>query len=139
MKPLVFLMVIMFSSQALAKDEIIENGFKSFKEGGAEAAWSTWSKGGPLEGSKDLMAQASQFGSIGAYYGDYVGHEYVSEKILGPRNKIVYVIMNLETGPVYGIFNLYKTSKGNWAAPNFLFHTQPQQIWPANIYSNCSE
>ena len=130
---------MLVSLNVYSKENIVESGFKAFKEGGANAAWQAWAKGGPMEGSKELVAQASQFGTIGAYYGNYVAHEYVSEKLLGDNNKVVYVIMNMESGPLYGIFYLYKLPNGNWAAPNFLFNTQAQQIWPASIYSSCSD
>ena len=132
-------LLFILSSHAFATDSIIEDGFKAFKEGGANKAWPAWAKGGPLEGSKELMAQASQFGTIGAYYGNYVDHDYVGEKKLGPKNKVVYVIMNMDSGPLYGIFTLYKSPAGNWTAPNFMFHTQIQQIWPASMFSISSE
>ena len=92
-----------------------------------------------MDGSKELIAQASQFGQIEAYYGSYVGHEYVSEKILSESNKIVYVVLNMDNGPLYGIFQLYKKADGSWIAPTFNFHTNVQQVWPTNLYSTCSQ
>jgi len=131
--------VLMVSSSVNAKDAIIESGFKAFKSGGSVAAWPAFAKGGPMDGSKELIAQASQFGQIEAYYGSYVGHEYVSEKILSESNKIVYVVLNMDNGPLYGIFQLYKKADGSWIAPTFNFHTNVQQVWPANLYSTCSQ
>jgi hypothetical protein len=135
----ILLLTIVFSPQLVAKEDIIESGFKAFKEGGANLAWPAFTKGGPMEGSKEILAQASQFGQIGAYYGGYVSHEYISEKIIGENNKIVYLTLNLESGPLFGRFYLFKKADGTWVVPNFNFHTNAEEIWPVSLYSNCSE
>jgi hypothetical protein len=140
MKYIAFIMAtILFAQYTAAKEDIIESGFKAFKEGGANLAWPAFTKGGPMEGSKEILAQASQFGQIGAYYGKYVNHEYISEKIIGNNNKIIYLILNLESGSLFGRFYLFKKSDGSWVIPNFNFHTHAEQVWPASLYSNCSE
>ncbi|MEN8140418.1 MAG: hypothetical protein ABFR97_04270 [Thermodesulfobacteriota bacterium] len=138
MKKLLFVLLFIVSSasSSLASEPAIEAGFKAFKEDGVEAAWKSWAKNGPLEGSTELMAQASQFGQIGTYFGKYFSHEYVATKQLGPNNKIVFVIMNLEKGPLFGRFLVFRNSEGKWTLPSFKFNTDPEQIWPATIYSN---
>ncbi|MEW6671626.1 MAG: hypothetical protein AB1427_07975 [Thermodesulfobacteriota bacterium] len=133
---LLLLLLVVSTGGALASEPIIEEGFKAFKEGGVEAAWKAWSKGGPLEDSKELMAQAAQFGQIGTYYGKYHSHEYVSTKKLGPKNKIVFVIINLEKGPLFGRFILFQNSAGKWTLPNFRFHTEVERVWPPEVFSN---
>ena len=132
----VFLFLAVSAGPALATEPIIEEGFKAFKEGGVEAAWKAWARGGPLDGSKELMAQASQFGQIGAYYGKYHSHEYVYTKTLGPRNKVVFVILNLERGPLFGRFILFQNTEGNWTLPNFKFHTEIEQVWPPGVFTD---
>lgn len=140
MKIITLLILSIFISTGVsAKEEIIEKGFKAFKKGGATLAWPEFAKGGPMEASKEIMAQASQFGQIEAYYGTYVSHEYITENIIGDNNKIVYVILNMDTGPLYGKFQLYKKNDGSWIAPSFLFHTHIDQVWPTSIYSSCAE
>ena len=139
MKAILFILAFTMTVSTFAEEAIIESGFKAFKEGGAPLAWPAWSKGGPLDGSKELMAQASQFGTIAAYYGGYVSHEYISEKELGKNNKVLYVIMNMDSGPLYGTFYLYKLPNGKWIVPNFMFHMQAQQVWPVCMYSVCGE
>ena len=133
---LVLFFVIVSSTSTLASEPAIEEGFKAFKEHGVEAAWKIWAKGGPLDGSKELMSQISQFGQIGAYYGNYNSHEYVSSKELGPKNKIVFVIMNLDKGPLFGRFLVFLNPEGNWIIPSFKFHTDPEQIWPTEVFTN---
>lgn len=137
MKRILFaLLLLAFTPiNAQANEPAIEAGFNAFKETGVEAAWKTWAKGGPLEGTKEIMSQASQFGQIGTFYGEYNGHEYVFKKVLGPRNKIVLVIMNLEKGPLFGRFLMFKNSAGAWTIPNFRFHTDPEQVWPSEVFS----
>lgn len=138
MKFITSLMALMLiTGSVFAKEDIIESGFKAFKEGGANMAWPAFVKGGPMEGSKEIVAQAAQFGQIGAYYGNYVSHEYISEKVLSENNKIVYLILNLENGPLFSRFYLYKNSKGKWIVPNFNFHTHAEKVWPANLYTQC--
>ena len=130
---------IIFTQHVSAKEDVLESGFKAFNEGGANLAWPAFTKGGPMEGSKEILAQASQFGQIGAYYGDYVSHEYISEKVIGKNNKIVYLTLNLDSGPLFGRFYLFKKADGSWVVPNFNFHTHAEQIWPVSLYSNCGE
>lgn len=54
MKNFVFVVLFIVSSSVsvFANESNIEEGFKAFQEGGVEAAWNAWAKGGPLEGSK---------------------------------------------------------------------------------------
>ena len=138
MKSLLLAIFFIVSSvvSTLASEPAIENGFKAFKERGAEAACVSWAKGGPFEGSKELMAQASQFEQIKIYYGKYSSHEYVLSKKLGPKNKIVFVIINLEKGPLFARFLLFQNSEGRWILPNFKVQGEPEQIWPSELYTN---
>lgn len=133
------ILLVVTSVSAQGKEKIIEDGFKAFKKGGAALAWPAFTKNGPMEGSNEIAAQAAQFDQIEAYYGNYVGHDYISEKKLGDNNKILYVILNLENGPLFGRFFLYKKADGTWIIPNFNFHVYAEQIWPENIYSECNE
>lgn len=138
-KAIITLSLLMITASAFAKDELIEKGFNAFREGGAVAAFSAWAKNGPLEGTKELKAQAAQFGQIGTFYGDYAGHDYFLTKQFGPNNKVVFLIMNLEMGPLYGRFLMYKNPDGVWTSPNFNFHTYPEQIWPSEFFSGLVE
>lgn len=133
------ILVLLVSMPAFAKDDLIEKGFKAYKDGGAKLAWPVFAKNGPMEGSKELVGQAMQFSQIEAYYGSYVNHEYVSEKVLGKNNKMVYVLLNLESGSMFGKFHLYKKADGTWITPNFNLHTHVEQIWPTQLYSDCSQ
>lgn len=136
-KTIIVIFVLLATSfSVFASQKIIENGFEAFKNSGAEAAFSVWAKNGPLDGSVELKAQASQFGQIGAYYGKYVSHDYILTRVLSPNNKVIFLILNLEKGPLYGRFLLYKNEKGIWISPNFFFHTQPQQVWPSEMLIN---
>ena len=79
-KTLTALVLAALPLSVLAKDQIIDDGFKEFKEKGVAEAWKSWAKDGPLEGSKELQAQSAQFGQITAYYGNFISHEYVLKK-----------------------------------------------------------
>ena len=138
-KVCITLLMLILSSVTNAKEQVIEDGFKAFKEKGAIEAWNIWAKNGPMEGSKELNAQASQFGQIGAYYGNYHSHDYVAEKELSPTTKFVYIVLNMDSGPLFGRFYLYKKASGVWTVPNFNFHTLTEQIWPSNLYSSCEK
>lgn len=97
-KTLTTLILATLPLSVIAKDKIIDDGFKAFKEKGVAEAWTSWAKDGPLEGSKELQAQSAQFGQITAYYGNFISHEYVSEKEISPSTKSVYVVINMEKG-----------------------------------------
>lgn len=130
-----FVMAALLSTASLshATDKIIIDGFNDWGKGGAPAAFTTWAKGGPLDGSKELQAQASQFGQIGTYYGKYSGFEVLEEAIIGKNSKVVYAMLNLEFGSLFGRFLMYKKANGEWVSPNFKFHTEPEAIWPNEL------
>ncbi|MFI8382998.1 hypothetical protein [Pseudomonas sp. NPDC079086] len=136
-KTLTALILAVLPLSVLAKDQIIDDGFKAFKEKGVAEAWKSWAKDGPLEGSKELQAQSAQFGQITAYYGNFISHEYVSEKEISPSTKSVYVVINMEKGPLFGRFMVYKKSNGQLIIPSFNFHTFAEQVWPPCVYSEC--
>jgi hypothetical protein len=123
-------------SSVQAKETIIEKGFDAFEERGVEAAWNAWAKDGPMEGGKELLEQISKFRSMGASYGGYISHDYYAEKELNDSTKIVYVIMNMEYGPMFGRFMLFDNSKGILTLPYFNFHTHPENIWPTEIFAD---
>ena len=140
MKKIAFALVLSaLTGLAQASEAVIDQGFKAFKEKGAPEAWAVWSKDGPMEGSKELQAQAAQFGQITTYYGNYAGYEYVSEKEISPTTKSVYVIIRMEKGPLFGRFFVYKKDNGQWVIPNFNFHTFAEQVWPPCVYSKCGD
>ena len=132
-----FLLVmgVLFFTASLshATDKIIIDGFNDWAKGGATAAFTTWAKGGPLDGSKELEAQASQFGQISTYYGKYIGYEVLEEAIIGKNTKIVFAMMNLDLGSLFGKFIMYKKANGEWVSPNFKFHTDPEAVWPSDL------
>ena len=132
----IFTFSIILSQHIAAKEAIIENGFKAFKEGGANLAWPAFTKGGPMEGSKEVLAQASQFGKISAFYGNYVSHEYILEKVIGKNNKIIYITLNLDSGALFGMVHVYKTANNSWIISNLNFNPYVDQIWPFALYSD---
>lgn len=132
---LLLVTVALFSTASIshAADKIIVDGFNQWGKGGATAAFTTWAKGGPLDGSKELQAQASQFAPISTYYGKYVGFEVLEEAVIGKHTKIVFAMLNLELGSLFGRFLMYKKANGEWVSPNFKFHTEPEVVWPQEL------
>jgi hypothetical protein len=136
MKKLLLLVLgalLLSASLTHAADKIIIDGFNEWAKGGATAAFTSWAKGGPLDGSKELQAQASQFGQISTYYGKYAGYEVIEEVVIGKNTKVVYAMLNLEFGSLFGRFLMYKKANGEWVSPNFKFHTEPEAIWPSEL------
>ena len=125
--------LIFTTSVSQAADKIIVDGFNDWAKGGSTAAFNTWAKGGPLDGSKEIMAQASQFGQISTYYGKYTGFEIMDESIIGKNSKVVYAMLNLELGALFGRFILYRKTNGEWVSSNFKFHTDLDAIWPHEL------
>lgn len=135
---LIALALALLPQITLAANQLIEDGFKAFKDKGPAEAWNVWSKGGPLEGSRELQAQSAQFGQISAFYGEFAGYEYVSEKEISPSTKSIYIVIKMDKGPLFGKFITYKRPDSQWIISSFNFHTYAEQVWPPCVYSVCS-
>ncbi len=109
---------------------VIEAGFDTWTKGvGVEVILSTWQRGGLMEGSNKVGAQASYFRTLSQALGNYRSHEVVLSKAIGRSSQVLYLSINFERGAVYGRFLLYRTDK-DWVVQNMDFNARPEAIMP---------
>lgn len=137
---LCFVLIAFFlSSSARAQkpgsDEIprvILAGMDAYKTDGPEAAIKAWLKGSPIEGSRDALSQANIMRQVQDYYGTFKAFELISSKSLSPSNRIFYLSLNYEKGPLFAKFLVYR-SQDSWIVVSFNFNTKEEVIIPSNL------
>jgi hypothetical protein len=110
---------------------VINSGLDAYKSKGPDEAVKAWIKGSPLEGSKDALSQANSLRQIQDFYGAYQSSDVVSTRELSPKTRILYLVMNYESGPLFAKFVVYRTDKG-WILTSFNFNTKDEMI-PSSI------
>lgn len=114
-----------------ATPAFVERALNAYLKEGKESFLPAIVKGSPMEGEKSIIAQGNTLGQIEAFYGRPTDWEIVAQCQFTSRITTIYYVMNHERGPVYGFFNSFKNSLGQEFVTNFLFHTEPTQIFPA--------
>jgi hypothetical protein len=107
----------------------IVGGLKAYKNSGPDAAIQTWLKGSPIEGNQDAQAQLDFLHQIQDSYGPYQSFEVISARDLGPRTRILYMVMEFEKGPLFAKFVVYRSEQG-WLLANFTCNTHDEAIFP---------
>jgi hypothetical protein len=110
--------------------KVILSGLEAYKAGGAEAAIKAWIKDSPLEGSKDVLAQANLLKTVQDYYGAYKAFDVIRSQNLAPTTRVIYMILDFEKGPLFAKFVVYRVEKG-WILTTFTFNTKEELILPA--------
>jgi len=109
--------------------KVIVSGLDAYKADGPEAAIKTWLKGSPVEGSKEALSQANILRQIQDFYGAYKGFHLVQSRNIGPTSRILYLVLDYETGPVFFKFEVFRTEQA-WILTSFTLNTHPEQILP---------
>jgi len=104
-------------------------GLKAYRDSGPDEAIRTWVKGRPIEGSKDVLAQANSLRQVQEFYGPYQAFEIINIRDLGPRTRVLYLILDLEKGPLFAKFVVYHATQG-WVLANFSFNTHDEAVFP---------
>jgi hypothetical protein len=115
-----------------APPSIVVAGLAAYKAEGTQAALRAWLKGGPLETSKEAMAQANMLNQIQEFYGKYESYECMEVKDLSSRSQLSYVIMHYENGALFAMFLTYK-AKTAVTLSNMQFNTEPWKLWPTEM------
>jgi hypothetical protein len=110
----------------------LEKWLETYKKDGVEAGLEVLVKGGPLEGSKEVMAHSNTLRTIEAFYGSYESYDIFHETRIGQRCTMIFFVMNYEGGPVFGTTTNYM-SDGAWIVANFKFNTEINQVWPSEV------
>jgi hypothetical protein len=107
---------------------LINAGLTAYKEKGPEEAMRVWIKGSPIDGSKDALNQANNLRTIETYYGSYQTTEILKVRDISKDVKVVYLVMDYATGPVFGRFVVYHSTKG-WLLTRFNFNVDDTTVF----------
>jgi hypothetical protein len=107
----------------------VVNGFNSYKSVGPEAALKAWTEFSALENSKESADQVSYLHQVQGLYGPFEGYDFISSRLLTPRTRIVYVVMNYERGPLFAKFVIYRAAQ-RWLLSGIDFNLREEMILP---------
>ncbi len=110
---------------------VIVSGLDAYKSKGPDEAVKAWIKGSPIEGSKDALSQANSLRQVQDFYGAYQSFDVVGTRELSPKTRILYLVMDYESGPLFAKFVVYRTEHG-WILTSFNFNTKDEMI-PSSI------
>jgi hypothetical protein len=114
---------------------IVTTGLEAYQKSGANAALEVWLKGSALDGDTttrlNLIRGLTQI-QIEAAYGKVVGFEPIRSVTIAPSLHRIYILIKFERGPIYAVFDCYKTEHG-WIIPSLDFNAKPTAILPAQI------
>src|SRR3569623_1238328 len=105
---------------------------REYAEKGLSPAQNKWIRGSPLAQSGQVEQAAAAILNVERVYGKMVGHEIVRVVPVSPSVRRVYIILRYELGPLYGIFDSYRTASGCFI-PGFWTHLQPQTFLPPDV------
>lgn len=108
---------------------IILAGLDAYRTKGPEEAIRTWIKDGPLEGNKSALNQAVSLHHIQDLYGTYQGFEVVAHREISPRARIIYLVIDLDKGPLFAKFCIYRSEQG-LIVTDFDFNTKDELVIP---------
>jgi hypothetical protein len=110
---------------------IILSGLDTYKDKGPDEAVKAWIKGSPIEGSKDALSQANSLRQVQDFYGTYRSFDVIEARDLTTKTRILYLVMNYDSGPLFAKFVVYRAEKG-WILTSFNFNTH-DEIIPSSI------
>ena len=107
-------------------------GLQAYKDKGPEEAMRVWIKDSPIDGSRDALTQSNNLHQVQDYYGAYQTHEVIAIRVLSPRTRVIYLVMDFDKGPLFCKFVVYRSEQG-WTLTNFNFNTKEEMIVPSEI------
>lgn len=117
---------------------LVRKGLSVYAEKGPREALDAMLVGSPIEGSKEALSQANVLLQIAEFYGPYRGYSIARVVKVSDSTRFAYLVLNFERGPLFGCFVLYERPGFGWVLPQFKFHTEAQQVWPATLLTDSS-
>jgi len=111
---------------------IVVAGFEAYKTAGAQAAFSAWLKGSPLEGDKQAQSQSAMLAQIETFYGKFVSAAPLGIFEPSPGTTLIFVGLKYEKGPVFAKFMTFRTAEKETIVV-LRFHTSPEEILPSQL------
>lgn len=109
--------------------KIVQFGLETYKSEGPEAAIKAWLKGGPYDGNKDIISQASVLRQAQGLYGTYRGYEVMHEQDVSASVRVFYLSLNFDRGPVFSRFIVFRSEQGAMITA-LNFSAKPEDIIP---------
>jgi hypothetical protein len=109
--------------------KIIQFGLETYKSEGPEAAIKAWIKGGPYDGNRDVIGQASILRQAQSVYGTYRGFEVIGMQNISAAVRVVNLTLNFERGPVFSRFIVFRSEQGTMLTA-LNFSAKPEDIVP---------
>ncbi|HEY4840000.1 MAG TPA: hypothetical protein VIH72_15390 [Candidatus Acidoferrales bacterium] len=109
--------------------KIVQFGLETYKSEGPEAAIKAWVKGGPYDGNKDVIGQASVLRQAQGIYGTYRGYEVIRAQDVSAPIRVFYLSLNFDRGPVFSRFIVFRSEQGAMITA-LNFSAKPEDIVP---------
>ncbi|MEK0445292.1 MAG: hypothetical protein RLZZ399_613 [Verrucomicrobiota bacterium] len=119
--------------------KIITEGLAVYQATGAKEALATWLKGSPVE--KDTTTNnniTTLLSQVEGAYGKISGFEPIRLVAVAPSVQRLYFIIKYERGPLYGLFDCFKSRSG-WVVNNIEFNIVAKAIVPQAILEGTSK
>ncbi len=110
-------------------------GMNAYKSVGPEAAIKAWVEDSALAGSKDALDQAAYLRQTQDFYGKFQGYELITTRIITPRTRVYYLLLEYEKGPLFAKFVAYRVPQ-RWLLTSFDFNIREEMILPIGFTQN---
>lgn len=133
---LVLILTMGASVPAQAQDPlppVVTEGLEAYLENGPAAAMELWTRSWLPEVRKDGVPRLlAAFAEIGRMSGPPIGHVYLGSAAFGPHVRRAYVVLLYRDRPAHLRLDIYEAN-GVWSVLNIVVHTDPSQIYPAEM------
>ena len=118
---------------------IVGEGLEMYQKKRGDDALAVWLKGSPIENDTATKKQfEGYFTLIDKLYGKMLSYELVRVVPVAPSYERVYLIARHERGPVFYVFDCYRSDAG-WIIPTFELNTRAKEVLPPQILSGTSQ
>jgi hypothetical protein len=107
----------------------IVTGMNAYKSVGPEAAVKAWVEDSALANSKDALDQAGYLHQTQELYGPFQNYALISTRVITPRTRVVYVVMEYEKGPLFAKFVVYRSAQ-RWLLTSLDLNVREEMILP---------
>lgn len=112
---------------------VILNGFKAYEVEGARGALAAWLAHSPVAGDSTVRRGILEaLSGVENRFGKMVGHEILGTTKVGTYVLRVYSVIRYARGPLYAVFDAYRT-EGGWIVANFVVNSQVTALLPPGM------
>jgi hypothetical protein len=108
---------------------ILIAGLNAYIAFGHDSALAIWERGSPARGQASVQVRRG-LEDLEASYGRATGFDILANVAIGSRVVRTYYVVLFENGPLYGLFDSFRTATTQ-IMTGFLLNSKPQEILPA--------